>query len=141
MTNPKKLHLIDVWESERYHDGLARSVEKRFGDEIASGQVEINRGYSTEILPGFANDYFDWVYVDSAHTYDVTRDELAVLKSKVKDDGFICGHDYVNSCWRNSVKYGVVEAVHEFCVNERWELVYLTNETHQHLSFCIRKLK
>lgn len=140
VTKPIKLHLIDVWGSERYHDGLAEGVKKKFADEIASDQVEINRGFSTEVLPGFRDGTFDWVYIDSAHTYEVTRDELAVLNSKVKEGGFICGHDYINSCWRNAVKYGVVEAVHEFCVKEGWELVYLTNETHQHLSFCIKRL-
>jgi hypothetical protein len=141
LTSPRKLHLIDEWGTESYHDGLASAVKKKFANEIVSGQVEINRGYSTEVLPRFADSSFDWVYIDSAHTYEVTRDELAILNTKVKDNGFICGHDYINSCWRNAVKYGVVEAVHEFCVREGWELVYLTNETHQHCSFCIRRLK
>ena len=139
-TGPKTLHLIDVWGSERYHDGLANKVTGRFSAEIEAGKVKINRGYSTEILPSFPDQYFDWVYIDSAHTYEVTRDELAILKSKIKAGGFICGHDYITSCWRNAVKYGVVEAVHEFCVQEEWELIYLTSETHQHRSFCIRKI-
>lgn len=141
VTNPKKLHLIDVWGSKRYHDGLEGKVTEKFGDQIANGQLEINRGYSTEVLPTFPDQYFDWVYIDSAHTYEVTRDELEILASKVRPDGLICGHDYINSCWRNAVKYGVVEAVHEFCVNNGWKIIYLTNETHQHRSFCIRRIE
>lgn len=141
LNRPKKLHLIDVWGSARYHSGLYDNVKAKFATQLSEGTVEINKGYSTEVLPTFPDNYFDWVYIDSAHDYQTTADELSILKTKMKDGGFICGHDYVNSCWRNAIKYGVVEAVHEFCVKENWEMVYLTSETHQHLSFCIRKIK
>ncbi len=141
LNRPKKLHLIDVWGSARYHSGLYDNVKAKFATQLSEGTVEINKGYSTEVLPTFPDNYFDWVYIDSAHDYQTTADELSILKTKMKKGGFICGHDYVNSCWRNAVKYGVVEAVHEFCAKEDWEMAYLTSETHQHLSFCIRKIE
>lgn len=138
---PEKLHLIDAWASERYHQGLRELVEQLFAAEIGTGVVEINQGYSTDVLKVFPDHYFDCVYIDTAHTYDVTRDELAILENKMKPGGLICGHDYINSCWRNAVKYGVVEAVHEFCVLHDWRIVYLTNETHQHRSFCLSRIR
>jgi len=141
LNKPEKLHLIDVWDSARYHSGLYDNVKAKFATQLRDGTVEINKGYSTEVLPTFPNNYFDWVYIDTAHDYRTTADELAILKTKMKKGGFICGHDYVNSCWRSAVKYGVVEAVHEFCAKEDWEMAYLTCETHQHLSFCIRKIE
>lgn len=42
---PRKLHLIDAWSSERYHQGLRDLVAKKFASEIAEGHIEINEAY------------------------------------------------------------------------------------------------
>ncbi len=139
--SPAKLHLIDAWgDSERYHDGHKRQVEEKFREEIAQGRVEINLGLSTAVLPTFPDAYFDWVYLDTAHTYSVTAAELAILKHKVKRKGIISGHDYCMGNWVVRRRYGVIEAVHELCVQADWELVFLTCETNQFRSFAIRKI-
>lgn len=141
-TSPGKLHLIDAWgDSSRYHDGLKLKVETMFKTQINTGQVEINPGLSTDVLVGFPDNYFDWVYLDTAHTYPVTSAELAILKNKVKSNGIIAGHDYTVGNWVGDCRYGVIEAVHELCVKEDWEIIYLTMETHQFRSFAIRKIK
>lgn len=137
---PSKLHLIDVWDSERYHSGKAKAVENKFREQIRAGQIVVNRGYSTEVLRGFSDEYFDWIYIDTAHTYETTVRELAVASQKVKASGIISGHDYVTGNWNKGLRYGVIEAVHEFCVREHWEILYLTTETHQHRSFAIRAI-
>lgn len=141
ITKPRKLHLIDAWgDPTRYHDGLKMSVEEKFREEIAKGQVELNVGFSTTVLKGFPDRYFDWVYLDTDHTYKVTADELLILKAKIKHDGIIAGHDYTLGNWPGDCRYGVIEAVHELCVNENWELLYLTCETHQFRSFAIKRI-
>ena len=84
-SSPLKLHLIDAWGNPaRYHDGLKELVRDKFKKEIAQKVVELNIGYSTAILKEFPDHYFDWVYLDTDHTYKVTADELAILKDKVK---------------------------------------------------------
>lgn len=137
---PKRLHLIDVWSSKRYHGGLQDVVRKKFQHELASGQVQIDLGLSTEVLPRFTDGYFDLVYIDTDHGYTVTAAELELCRTKVKPGGIIAGHDYVTGNWDGGVRYGVVEAVHEFCVKYGWELILLTHETDRHLSFAIRKM-
>ena len=140
-TNPQKLHLIDAWgDQKRYHDGLRNEVIERYGQEIEHGSMVINHGYSTEVLEAFPNAYFDWVYLDTDHTYKLTSEELKLLKHKVKPDGIIAGHDYTIGNWVAGYRYGVIEAVHEFCVIENYEIIYLTMETHQFRSFAIRKV-
>ena len=124
-----------------YHDSLKLVVEKRLANEIESGQVEINVGLSTEVLHHYPNEFFDWVYLDTAHTYEVTIAELNILKHKVKKGGLITGHDYVTGYWPDYIRYGVIEAVHELCVKEDWELLWLTNEIDQHRSFAISKIQ
>lgn len=139
ITKPSKLHLIDIWSSKRYHGGLQHLVRNRFAEEIAAGRVQIDLGLSTEVLPHYPDGYFDWLYIDTDHGYRVTADELQLARTKVKHGGIIAGHDYITSNFDGGVRYGVVEAVHEFCVRHDWELILLTHETDRHLSFAIRE--
>lgn len=139
-TNPKKLHLVDLWGNERYHEGLKIKIEKDFEKEIEAGQVEINRGMSVDKLKEFNDGYFDWVYIDTDHSYQTTKDELELCAKKVKPGGIIAGHDYVTGYWNAGMRFGVVEAVNEFCVKHNWEFVYLSAEIDRHLSFGLRKL-
>jgi predicted O-methyltransferase YrrM len=140
ITQPKRLHLIDVWSSKRYHGGLQDVVRKKFQRELASGQVQIDLGLSTDMLSRYPEATFDWVYIDTDHGYTVTAAELEFCRTKVKPGGIIAGHDYVTGNWDGGVRYGVVEAVHEFCVKYDWELILLTHETDRHLSFAMRKI-
>ena len=39
----------------------------------------------------------------------------------------------------DDVRYGVVEAVNEFCVKRGWEFICLTCDSRRHLSFALRK--
>jgi len=137
---PAVLHLVDIWETERYHDGLRHHVYTRFDERIKDGSVIIHHGYSTDVLPTFEDTFFDWVYIDTDHTYATTAAELRLADSKMKPGGIILGHDYTVGDWKMRNRYGVVEAVNEFCVEYNYEMIYLTNETHRHCSFGIRKI-
>lgn len=136
---PEVLHLVDFWGSDRYASGRTR-VEDRFKKEIETGRVVINLGLSTEVLPRFPDRFFDWIYIDTDHGYEVTAAEMELARTKVKQGGNIAGHDYVTGNWDGGVRYGVVEAVHEFCVKYNWELILLTHETDRHLSFAVREI-
>ena len=140
-TNPKKLHLIDAWEDEsRYLKGLKRIVCEKFANEIEIGKVKVNVGFSTDLLKQYPNCYFDWVYLDTDHSYQTTFAELYILKDKIKPNGIICGHDYIIGNWLNNCRYGVIEAVHELCVNDDWEIIFLTINKNEMPSFAIRKI-
>lgn len=140
-SSPKKLHLIDAWgDPSRYHDGLKDLVRDKFKKEIGDKTVELNVGYSTTILKEFPDHYFDWVYLDTDHTYKVTANELAILKDKVKLGGIIAGHDYIIGNWTGDCRYGVIEAVHELCVKDTWELLYTTANFNESPSFAVRRI-
>jgi len=139
-TNPSKLHLVDVWASKRYNDSLRLQVEEKLKSEIATGQVEINLGLSTEVVGKYANNYFDWIYIDTDHSYATTKAELEHYAPKIKEGGIIAGHDYIIGNWNGVIRYGVVEAVHEFCVKNNWEILYISTEKEINPSFAIKKL-
>ena len=136
ITRPQKLHLIDVWDE--YDHRIA--VEKKFDSRIKSGTVEINQGYSTAELEKFPDRYFDWVYIDTDHSYKNTAQELELCSVKTKEDGIIAGHDFIKGHWRGKLRYGVIEAVHQFCSDRDWKIIYLTHEGHRHLSYAITKI-
>jgi hypothetical protein len=141
--NPNKLHLIDPWvhiddpsykndtvnvnsrQEEKY-----RNVLKRFSNEILSGQVKVHRGFSYDVLQKFPNKYFDWIYVDGMHTYDTVLKDLNLCYSKVKDDGFILGHDYANHEIAKYMNFGVIEAITDFTLyNPTCKLFAITLES------------
>lgn len=139
LCTPSKFHLVDTWGTKRYHEGLMQDVRQRFQDPIKRDVIEINRGYSTEVGKNFPDHYFDWIYIDTNHSYKTTKEELEIYAPKIKEGGLIAGHDFVVWNWKNDVRYGVIEAVYEFCVKHRWEWVYLTTELYAP-SFGLRKM-
>ncbi|MBA3966041.1 MAG: class I SAM-dependent methyltransferase [Nitrospirales bacterium] len=138
IVQPQQLHLIDSWGSEPYQ--VKTVIEEKFHKEIQSGQVLICQGISTTELEKKDDGIFDWVYIDTDHSYETTAKELEICRKKVKKGGIIAGHDYVTGAWMSNRRYGVVEAVNEFCIKYNWEMIYLTIEHHRHLSYAIREI-
>ena len=116
-------------------------VTKRFQKEIDAGIVFVIRGTSEKELKTFENSYFDWVYIDTSHSYKQTVEELELCRMKVKDGGIIAGHDYCQGNINDALAYGVVQAVNQFCIKYDWEFIYLTHETDRILSFAIKKIR
>lgn len=139
ITNPRKLHLIDTWPNEGQQEDLLRIIENKFAIEIRSGQVAINQGIPHDVIEGFKKNNFDWIYLDSAHSYDHILRILEICKMKVKEGGIIAGRPYVSGSWLCRERYGVIEAVNRFCKIQGWELIYLTHESHRKLSYAIRR--
>jgi hypothetical protein len=140
-TNPLALHLVDIWGTDRYHNGLLNDVKNKFKGEIENKVVWIHQKLSTNAASDFADGYFDFIYIDTDHSYSTTRDELLAYLPKMKPNGIIAGHDYSIGNWIKAYRYGVIEAVHEFCVDYEWELLYLTAEPLEGQSFAIRKIQ
>ena len=139
IAQPSHLHLVDSWATVRYDDGKARRVEQRFAESIQAGRVSIHRALSVQAAPTFADASLDWIYIDSSHAYDVTAAELRAYAPKIKPGGLMLGHDYSMGNWVKGFRYGVIEAVHEFCVEHDWELRWLTVQRLERPSFAISR--
>jgi hypothetical protein len=140
VTNPKKFVIIDAWNTERYGKKKFINVKEKFEDKIIVGEVEIVRSLSLPAAERFDDKYFDWIYIDTDHSYKTTIAELYAYEKKIKEGGFICGHDYVMGNWLTGYKYGVIEAVAEFCVKKNWKISYLTADYTENNSFAISKI-
>ena len=133
-TQPKQLHLIDLFQFEYQ----MTDVNKLFSDK---DNVEIHQIKSADAGQLFKDKYFDWIYIDTDHTYETTKAELNAFANKIKPGGFISGHDYFQVGISNGFSYGVMSAVHEFVVINDWKLYAVTLEPLENQSFVIQKPK
>jgi hypothetical protein len=139
-STPRELYLIDAWGLERYEAGL-QIIKEKFASQIAARQIRILRGLSTEMLANVPDATFDWIYIDTDHTYHTTLAELVLANKKVKEWGFIAGHDFCTGNVVTPVPYGVIEACHKFALEYAWKFNYLTLESDGHLSFALSRLR
>jgi spermidine synthase len=117
-TEPTKLHLIDI-------DAAAiNCANETFGREIASGQVSVHLGDSAAVIESMPERYFDWIYIDGDHSYEGVKRDLAAALPKLKQRGLLAMNDYIYFESSGFSKYGVVEAVNEFCIEHDFELLY-----------------
>lgn len=130
---PAELVLVDTWPDVRIKETC--KVNTSLSDE-----VQLQQTTSVLYLKTQSENSLDWVYIDTDHTYKTTKEELEAAAKAVKPEGFICGHDYTSISYSGLKRYGVVEAVNEFCVLYGYEFIYLTSETTRHVSYALRKL-
>lgn len=135
-TKPKKMYLVDIWPQNKRID----EVKKLFQKEISDNTVEVFQQDSVEFLNSLEDNFFDWVYLDTSHEYEQTLNELNVLQHKVKEGGYIAGHDFCKGNPKTNTTYGVIPACHEFCITNGWEYVYITVDVPGHFSYCLRKM-
>jgi hypothetical protein len=132
LTNTKNLtmFLIDAWDTETYkgkpaidenieiyqQNCLDNLLETSKIAEKFPTRAFIIKGYSTKIADTFEDKYFDIVYIDAAHDFWSVLNDINAWRPKVKNNGWICGHDYGGKFT------GVKEAVDLFPDNDVIEI-------------------
>jgi hypothetical protein len=139
---PKKLFLIDPWEvgadknspTTHYQGNMTHlataystnneltHVKDLFSTEIKNKQVELQKGFSYDIVHKFPDKYFDFIYIDATHIYECVKADLTQYLPKLKDDGLMCGHDY-----SERPGFSVIPAVDEFVSEHNFSWVCLGN--------------
>jgi predicted O-methyltransferase YrrM len=131
VADPRELHLID----HVVHDDARAFVN----EPAARGRVSLHEGDSVEVLKRFADEYFDWIYIDAQHEYDGVKRDIEVARRKVKPDGLLVFNDYTVWSYVEMQPYGVAAAVNELCLEDGWEFVYLALPGHLYCDVAVRR--
>jgi hypothetical protein len=134
-TQPGKIHLVDIM------DYSIKIANEKFAKEIARGAVQVHQGDSAEILQSMPDNYFDWVYIDADHRYDFVKRDLAAVRTKMKPNGLLAMNDYIYFSTSDFGKYGVVEAVNEFCIENDFEMLFFALQGRMYNDVVIRKIQ
>lgn len=92
----EKLYLIDIWDdygesdNSYNHQNAYNEVKRKFGNKT---NVEILKGYSSEIAKKIEDHSLDFVYIDANHSYEFVYQDLCSWNPKVKKNGIVAGHD------------------------------------------------
>jgi len=109
---PRELHLIDRDFSKLRRDSL--------GDDV----VQLHEGDSASTLGTFPDEHFDWIHIDADHSYAGVKRDIDEARRKVKRDGLLIFDDYIFFSANELVPYGVIQAVHELCIDDDWAFRY-----------------
>ena len=134
VTQPEKLHLVDIDAAS------INGAREKFTREITGGQVVAHLGDSPEVIKSMPNDYFDWIYVDGNHSYEGVKKDLEAARAKLKPNGLLAMNDYIYFESSGFSKYGVIEAVNEFCINYDFELLYLALHGRMYNDVVLRRM-
>ena len=120
----EKLYSIDPWKifsADKYIDVM--NIKQVEFDEIYSDVKQllskygkrsaIIRDVSVNAALQFENYSLDFVYLDGRHHYEGVKEDIESWFPKVKKNGIICGHDYLNTVI-GETQFGVRQAVDEF---------------------------
>jgi hypothetical protein len=118
-SKPKKMYLVDLWQLKFAHlqsyrwDDWTESIKNSFADEIQSGKVKLHKKDRLDFLSQLDDNYLDWAYVDTTHTYIDTKKEAELLIKKVKPNGYIAFHDFTTAshAWGTGVVRAVIERI------------------------------
>jgi len=92
--------------------------------------IKFAKGYSSNVLSTFPDNYFDMIYIDADHSYAGCKKDLEISFNKIKQDGWIMGHDYDQNFSKSKTKYdfGVKQAVDELCAQRNQVIHAIAND-------------
>jgi hypothetical protein len=101
---PSVLFLVDIFKGEMCSGDkngdnmktilLESSYNKLLEYYKNTDNVKIIKDTTINFLNSLNDDYLDFVYIDADHTYDGVYADLMLSRLKVKNNGYILGHDY-----------------------------------------------
>jgi Methyltransferase domain len=150
---PRKFYamdLFDLHDAPQMWDGRvgrelngmrhAEYYRSRFRNEIKSGVMEIMVGDSVALLEKMPPRCIDIFYINADHSYISVRNELRSIKAKAAPGAWIIANDYTMADWLTNIRYGVVQAAHEFMIEDGWEMIYLALHTAMFCVVVLRKI-
>jgi len=128
------LTMIDPWVPWKLGKGWVRGEERlkeqqektKARTEFAKERREIWRMTSMEAAKQVVDGSLDFAFVDGDHRYEAVKEDIQAWSLKVKKNGLLAGHDYVDPLPTKYAKgrypQGVKKAVDECVMEHGWLL-------------------
>lgn len=135
------LHMVDSWATEHepdyaasgdFHATLDGATQDRFAEftrqttAFAGKRANIIRADSLEAAQAIPDGSLDFAFIDANHSYSGCKSDIDAWFPKIRNGGFISGHDYENE---EFPKFGVKRAVDEFIAAHNLKLELDQNYT------------
>ncbi len=149
---PRRFHGVDLFDLERHSTAFGvdlrevqgrtheQFIRDRFQAEIDAGTLVLEKGDSARVMEQFDDGAFDMIYIDASHEYHHVKRDLAVCGRKIKRTGALVLNDYTMGNPANGQQYGVVQATHEFCLDQGWEFTHLALHPRMFCDVVLRKM-
>lgn len=100
--------------------------------------IHIQKISSNNFLLSQKDNTFDIIYIDGDHSYDGVKKDLNLSYLKIKNQGYIMGHDYEMNYkkTKNNYNFDVKRAVDEFC--KIYNLYIESKGMDGCISYCIK---
>lgn len=111
----KKIFCVDEWNPywEIQSSEIIKEAERRFDSMMTNYNNVVKVKSLSEIAASkFDDNSIDLVYIDAAHDYENVKKDILCWLPKVKNGGYVCGHDFR---YDNHIK--VYEVVNELFSN------------------------
>jgi hypothetical protein len=127
MLRSQKLYCIDPWFwTPQFHNVPCAEIEGRFDERMRpfGDRVIKIKGNSWDIVDQIPDGSLDGFYLDASHVYQHVKLDLEKFIPKVKDSGWVTGHD-----WQNPDTPGVEKAIREVIgepdiIFQDWSWIY-----------------
>lgn len=107
----------NIFEEENisHYDWYAR----KFKDLIEREKMKLAKGLSWDVMGGYPDNYFDYIYLDAAHDYESVKRDIEQIVRKIRKNGIVQFNDYTFS-----ENFGVIPAVKEMINQTQSRLLY-----------------
>jgi O-methyltransferase len=109
-------------------------LENKYKDR----NVNIHKSNSVKFLQEQNDDIYDIIYIDGDHSYEGVKNDLINSYKKIKNGGYIMGHDYEMNMNKANTYYnfGTKQAVDDFCTKYNQHIISKAYDGC--VSFCIQ---
>lgn len=115
LSEPAELHLVDI--DDRPFDSTG----------LTGPSVHRHKGLTHEVIAGFPEAYFDWIYIDADHSYAGCLRDARAAAPKIRPGGYMVFNDFAHID-PDLGRYGVMRAVMDFANETRWPLAVFALE-------------
>lgn len=126
-----KIYGVDAWTSYgNYVDYTKEDLENEaYLDAVRRTKdlpnVELIKGWSTEVAKTFGDNSLDYLFIDANHHYEFVVEDLKAWESKVKEGGIMMGHDYFE---QRKLNFGVIDAVNGWVKSRHIKHLFLSRD-------------